>query len=1238
MSEGNRSAMSEQPDFHQEITGAEYAATSATGNASIQIYNYYYGEKASIKSADSVDEIGENLPCPYRGLFHFGPDNAEYFFGREVFVEELFAATQNRNFIPVLGASGSGKSSVVLAGLVPKLQKSGHWLFTHFRPRSDPFHSLALALIRLYTENLDATDRIVQTRKLAKSLCDGEISLADVFAQIHQNHPTNRVLLIVDQFEELYTLCADREIRHSFLDTLLNGFQSSDSQSQFDNVLVATMRVDFLGKALSYRPFADLLQNADIKLGPMNHDELSQVIVKPAEKLGVTFETGLVERILDDLDNELGNLPLLEFALTQLWEQRTGKQLTHAAYEKIGEVQGALARHADRNYHKLSLTEQEQVRGIFIQLVRPGEGTKDTRRLATKAQLNQDSWGLVKKLADARLVVTSRNSADQETVEVVHEALIHHWGELRQWMRTDRNFRAWQERLRASMYQWEQVQKDEGALLRGAALADAQEKLKQRPEDLSEDEENFIEASVALRDRELLRRSFERRFAFSILAGGLALTLGLFGFAYFEWQQSEKTLLKQSNALAKYSLELFHQGKNLDALVEALRAGIPLRNRKANLSKQIGALQVLYEVEERNRLEGHRAPVESVEFSPNGKIIATASKDRTVKLWNLQGKEIQTIKGHREGVGSVAFSPNGKIIATASEDKTVKLWNLQGKEIQTLKGHREGVGSVAFSPNGKIIATASKDKTVKLWNLQGQEIKTLKGHGAPVGSLAFSPDGKTIASGSGDKTVKLWNLQGQEIKTLKGHSAVVRSVAFSPDGKTIASGSRDKTVKLWSLQGQEIKTLEMDGEPVESVTFSPDSKTIVSVSDKNVNLWSLQGQEIKIFRAHGAPNANVAFSPVSVVSSKGSSYIMASTRSNNVKLWNLNRENTKILKGHSDRVKSVAFSPVSAANPQGFGNTMASASQDKTVKLWNLQGQVIKTLKGHRAAVESVAFSPNGNIIASASQDKTVKLWNFQGQVIKTLEGHSAPVKNLAFSPVSGSEQGFGNTIASASADKTVKLWNLQGQLIKTLIGHRATVESVAFSPDSKTIASGSADRTVKLWNLQNQEIKISIEHGDRVESIAFSPDGKTIASAGGDKVRLWDLQGREIATFGRYGAPVESVTFSPDGKSIASAGGGKVKMWNLQGQEIVSFEKHRAPVANIAFSPDGKTIASASADKTIKLWSFDLDLDSLLVEGCNWVRDYLKYNAGLSEEDRRLCDRVELSHVEPAAASRTHS
>ncbi|HYW19729.1 MAG TPA: hypothetical protein VE956_10530 [Nodularia sp. (in: cyanobacteria)] len=644
----------------------------AVGDGNI-IYNYFYYREEVVTA--SVDVADDNLLCPYRGLFHFGPNDAEVFFGREIFIEQLYIATQTRNFIPVLGASGSGKSSVVLAGLVPKLQKEGHWQFTHFRPGSDkdPFYALAEALVPLYRAEIDSTDKITQAGKLAESLKDGTTPLSRIFSSIQRNHPHHRVLLIADQFEEIYTLCHDEEIRRKFLDCLLAGLGTTTSLSASPMVLVTTMRADFLGNALSYRPLADVLQNADVKLSPMNREELSEVIEKPAEKLGVTFEAGLVERILQDVEEQPGNLPLLEFALTQLWNQRTGKQLTHKIYAEIGEVKGALARHADEKYGNLTDEEKEKVRRIFIQLVRPGEGTEDTRRIALKAELGEQSWSLVKQLADARLVVTSNNLTSQETVEVVHEALIRNWGELREWMNTNRTFRAWQERLRSAKGQWEATNKDMGSLLRGAALAEAEEKLKERPEDLI-DEKEFIEQSIKDRDL-LIKQGIRARWAIVVIS--LVAMVISAGLGLTAWNQKNESELNQAESLGRFSLSLFNEHKELEAFVEAIKAGKILQNQRTTNPEVMKALQqVISQGSERNRLAGHESSVSSVSISPDGKTLASGSVDNTIKLWNLEtGTEIRTLKGHESLVYSVSISPDGKTLASGSKDKTIKLWN-----------------------------------------------------------------------------------------------------------------------------------------------------------------------------------------------------------------------------------------------------------------------------------------------------------------------------------------------------------------------------------------------------------------------------------------------------------------------------------------------------------------------------------------------------------------------------------
>ncbi|MBD2270478.1 WD40 repeat domain-containing protein [Anabaena sp. FACHB-1391] len=1226
--------MSEQGEIQQSVTGTEYAATSVTGNATITITNYYYRDEVKLVPSDSPNTIDEDIPCPYRGLFHFGPNDADVFFGREIFIEGLYSATKTKNFIPVLGASGSGKSSVVFAGLVPKLQKEGHWQFTHFRPGSDkdPFYALAEALVPLYRSEMDSTDKITQAGRLAESLKNGTTPLSRIFSSIQRNHPNKRLLLIADQFEEIYTLCNDEEIRRKFLDCLLASLETSTSLSSSATVLVTTMRADFLGNALSYRLFADVLQNADVKLGPMNREELTEIIEKPAQKLGVTFESGLVERILKDVEDQPGNLPLLEFALTQLWNKRTGKQLTHKIYEEIGQVEGALARYADEKYRNLTNDEKEKVQRIFIQLVHPGEGVEDTRRIALKAELGEQSWSLVKQLADPpRLVVTSRNATNQETVEVVHEALIRNWGELREWMNTNRVFRAWQERVRAAKAQWEKTKRDPGSLLRGAALAEAEEELNKRPEDLI-DEKNFIEQSLEFRDREIKIQKRRQMLTISGLSIGL-IAVSLFAIAAVWQRQMAQNALEEQIIVSAESSEAFRNSKKeLDALLLAVRAGQPIVSNqlKVGVKTQRLVLESLQRTvgrtRELNRLEGHKNAIRGISFSPEGDTIGTASDDSTAKLWSVNGRELKTLEGHKQRVLSISFSPDGQTIATGSEDQTVKLWNRDGKLLQTLNGHKGRVFSVTFSPDSNLIASASGDNKVKLWKRDGNLHQTISGHKDWINSVSFSPDGQTIATASNDKTVRLWSSSnGNEIRRFTdiktqektAHNDTVTSVSFSPDGKTIATSSADRTVKLWSLQdGHLIQTLEGHSDIIHQVSFSPDGKTIATVSnDQTVKLWDKSGNILQTFASHNGAVFDVSFSPKGKI-------IVTGSADRTARLWSYNRQELQPLIGHKAPVWGVAFSP--------DGQTIASASADKTVKLWSRDGRPMQTLTGHKDIVSSVTFSPDGQTIASASADKTVKLWSLNGQERRSFTGHQGKIRRVNYSP-------NGQMIVTASEDNTAKIWSLDGRPIRTL-KHSELVYFAGFSPDGQTIATASRDKTVILWNLDGTK-KTTLKHNDFVYFVSFSHDGKIIATSSADgTITFWSQDGKKLKTLTAHDVQVYTVSFSPNGKFIATTSRDKtVKLWSIskdnkeiQIEELKTLSGHTEIVDYSSFSSNGETIATASRDKTVILWKLHINelekltnskqsLNTLMKDGCDWIKNYL--NSSKSKDSKTtLC------------------
>ncbi|MDF5720148.1 MAG: CHAT domain-containing protein [Rhizonema sp. PD37] len=1172
-------------------------------------------------------KLGATPPCPYRGLFAFREEDSHLFFGREQFTRDLAKAVKRKPLVAVVGASGSGKSSVVFAGLIPLLRQDNfaRWQIVSFRPGNNPIKALAAALAPLVSR---------EEMELAFVLREYQ-TLSKVIEKLVQQNPGTRLVLIADQFEELYTQTPESE-HQPFLDALLTACRYTPAFT-----LVITLRADFYGYALSYRPFSDALQGAVLNLAPMSREELHSVIEKPAAQMQVSLENELTNKLIHDLEGESGSLPLLEFALTQLWSKQQSGRLTHQAYEEIGGVEEALANHAEYVYANLHEADRFRAQRVFMQLVRLGDGVEATRRLATRNEVKEENWDLVTHLASTRLVVTNLDeSTSCETVEIVHEALIRSWGRLEYWMQIDGEFRRAQDQLRAAIRQWENSDHDEGALLRGKPLADAEYWQMNRLEELSSLERSFIQTSLELRDREIEKHKKRQQLTIFGLISGLVLALSLAGIA---WWQSQKAQLSEIQAITTSSEALFTSNNRLDALVEALRGKQKLQmlgSVDADTHNQVESVlkRAIFGANEYNRLSGHSDKVYTVAFSPDGQEIATASADKTAKLWKRDGTLLTTLKGHSDQVYTVAFSPRGDTIATGSGDETVKLWKRDGTLLTTFHGHNAQVYTVAFSPDGQKIATGSGDKTVKLWKRDGTLLCTMKGHSAQVSAVAFSPQGNTIASASWDKTARLWNTDGSLLKTLN-HSAPVSAIAFSPQGNTIASASWDKKVTLWKLDGTRQNTLNGHNTEVYAVAFSPQGNTIASAGwDRTIKVWQLDGTEITTLNGHSGTIWGVAFSP------QGDTIASASD-DKTVKLWHWNHTLLTTLNGHKSRVNAVAISPDS--------QTIASASEEGIVKLWKRDGTLKTTINAHNAAIWGVAFSPDCKTVASASYDNTVKLWKLDGEsalqegiqrqsprsgnppavlappqatdvsvsgsdggasprrgtLQTTLIGHTDYVNAVAFSPDN-------QMIATASDDTTVKLWRRDGTYITTLPGHTNEVWGVTFSPDSQMIVSTSRDKTVKLWRRNGTLLTTLHGHTGFVTAVAFSPQGNIFATASVDKtVKLWRSDGTLLTTFHGHNAPVWGVAFSPQGNMIASTGDDKtVKIWQPDGKLLTTLDDHNAKIWGVVFSPDGKTIASASEDRTVILWDLDRVLNShkLLTYGCHLVSDYLHTNIDL--------------------------
>lgn len=812
-------------------------------------WHHVAAELAADTATERHEDAGreEHRP-PYAGLAAFGADDSDRFFGRERLVEDLAETLAERRFVAVFGASGAGKSSVLRAGLLPRLRSAGCRVIA-FTPGLHPLEELAVRL---------AGSACTTPGRLHQDFSTAPENLHLTLRQLAAHEPEGaETVIVVDQFEELFTICRSQEERTRFISALVAVARASNSAGR----IVLGVRADFYPHCAEHGELVEAFRDAQVTVGPMSVDELHSVIVRPALQAGCRVEGQLLAHLIGQVQGRAAALPLLSHALLETWRRRRGNVLTLDGFRAVGGIEGSLAQTGEAFYADLTPARQDIARHLFQRLTALGEGAEDTRRRIPRTELNsdEDTTAVLERAVQARLI-----ALDGESVEITHETLIRSWPRLRRWLGENRELLRTSRQLTEAAGTWESLGRDPGALYRGTRLALARQLTDQGAPGLTANERAFLDESLAAERADAAmarRRARQLRLLTALLSVLLLLATGT---SYYALRANGKVSRQRNVAVALNAADRASDLEHKDPAlaVQVALAAHRLARRGRTRDNLLSTLMAAW--------AAHRADAVSLAAVPGQHLLATGGGDQTVRLWDVSGSAhrlLSSLKVFHGTVWSVAARPDGRVIAAADASGEIRTFDLAdpaGPVALAVFGGRSGaIRSLAYSPDGHTLASAGADRTTRLWDVRDpghpSQLARLGGHTATVRSVAFDRDAGMLATAGDDQAVQLWDVadphRPKKLSQWQAHDIIALGVAFSPHANVLAtSGGGDSPVRLWSTDdpSHPRKLAELPGhsDVVGGIGFSPGGRALATGSDdRTVLVWDVTRPGRPVVRA-----------------------------------------------------------------------------------------------------------------------------------------------------------------------------------------------------------------------------------------------------------------------------------------------------------------------------------------------------------------------------------------------------